>query len=176
MKRKVLIIEDDHSLARVLCHNLTYEGFEVAVTGDGLDAVTLAEEEKPDLVLLDLMLPGLDGIEVCRRLAQGPVRMGLIIITARNQKQDKLQAFQLGADDYVTKPFSPDELRARVKVQLRRRASKGGEAPDEVRMDNVVLRFKEPFEGSLDQQIIFDNQNLFHRKSQRTGLTYQNTG
>lgn len=120
MKRKVLIIEDDHSLARVLCHNLTYEGFEVAVTGDGLDAVTLAEEEKPDLVLLDLMLPGLDGIEVCRRLAQGPVRMGLIIITARNQKQDKLQAFQLGADDYVTKPFTLDELLARVHAVLRR--------------------------------------------------------
>lgn len=120
MKRKVLVVEDDQSLARMLCHNLNYEGFEVVVAGDGRSAVTLAEDEKPDLALLDLTLPGLDGLEVCRRFAQGPVRMGLIIITARSQKQDKLQAFQLGADDYVTKPFTLDELLARVHAVLRR--------------------------------------------------------
>jgi DNA-binding response OmpR family regulator len=120
MKRKVLVVEDDLSLARVLRHNLNYEGFEVEVTNDGLAAVSLAEVRKPDLVLLDLMLPGLNGIEVCRRLAQEPVRPGLIIITARNYKQDKLQAFQLGADDYVIKPFTLDELLARVHAVLRR--------------------------------------------------------
>lgn len=120
MKRKVLVVEDDQSLARMLCHNLNYEGFEVVVAGDGRSAVTVAEDEKPDLALLDLTLPGLDGLEVCRRLAQGAIRMGLIIITARNQKQDKLQAFQLGADDYVTKPFTLDELLARVHAVLRR--------------------------------------------------------
>ena len=120
MKRKVLVIEDDLSLARVLCHNLNYEGFEVVVANDGLAALNLAEAERPDLVLLDLMLPGLDGIEICRRLAQEPARSGLIIITARNQKQDKLQAFRLGADDYVTKPFTLDELLARIHAVLRR--------------------------------------------------------
>jgi two-component system, OmpR family, alkaline phosphatase synthesis response regulator PhoP len=120
MKRKILIVEDDLSLARILCHNLNYEGFEVVTANNGLDALSQAESHKPDLVLLDLMLPGLDGIEVCRALARQPLRMGMIIITARNQKQDKLQAFQLGADDYVTKPFTLDELLARVHAVLRR--------------------------------------------------------
>lgn len=120
MKRKVLVVEDDVSLARVLCHNLNYEGFEVVTTNNGLDALSQAESHKPDLVILDLMLPGLDGLEVCRSLARQPLRMGLIIITARNQKQDKLLAFQLGADDYVTKPFTLDELLARVHAVLRR--------------------------------------------------------
>jgi two-component system response regulator VicR len=120
MKRKVLVVEDDLSLARVLCHNLNYEGFEVLTVHNGPDALAQAEAQKPDLVLLDLMLPGLDGLEVCRSLARQPLRMGLIIITARNQKQDKLQAFQLGADDYVTKPFTLDELLARVHAVLRR--------------------------------------------------------
>ncbi|HEX5430317.1 MAG TPA: response regulator transcription factor [Bryobacteraceae bacterium] len=120
MKRKVLVVEDDRSLAQILCHNLAYEGFEVVAANDGPAALKLAEAHKPDLVLLDLMLPGLDGIEVCRTLAQEPVRTGLIIITARNQKQDKLQAFEFGADDYVTKPFTLDELLARVHAVLRR--------------------------------------------------------
>lgn len=120
MKQKVLVIEDDLSLARVLQHNLNYEGFEVTVANDGIAGLEVLEAEKPDLVLLDLMLPGLDGLEVCRRMPHGPVRAGLIIITARNQKQDKLRAFQLGADDYVAKPFTLDELLARVHAVLRR--------------------------------------------------------
>lgn len=120
MKRKVLIIEDDVSLARVLNHNLNYEGFDVEVANDGLAALARAHDQKPDLVLLDLMLPGLDGIEICRRLTREPIRPGLIVITARNQKQYKLQAFDLGADDYVTKPFTLDELLARVHAVLRR--------------------------------------------------------
>lgn len=120
MKRKVLIVEDYLSLARVLCHNLNYEGFEVVAANNGLNALRQAEAQKPDLVLLDLMLPGLDGLEVCRSLTCQAPRMGLIIISARNQKRDKLEAFQLGADDYVTKPFTLDELLARVHAVLRR--------------------------------------------------------
>lgn len=120
MKRKVLVVEDDLSLARVVEHNLNYEGFEVHVASDGLSALRMAEVQKPDLILLDLTLPGLDGVEVCRRIAEKPVRTGLIIITARNRKEDKLQAFRLGADDYVTKPFTLDELLARINAVLRR--------------------------------------------------------
>jgi DNA-binding response OmpR family regulator len=120
VKRKILVIEDDISLARVVCDNLVYEDFDVALASDGYAALKKAESYKPDLILLDLMLPGLNGIEVCRRLAQKPLRSGLIILTARNQKEDKLQAFRLGADDYVTKPFTLDELLARVHAVLRR--------------------------------------------------------
>src|SRR5579871_3676954 len=119
MKRKILIVEDDVSLARVLCDNLCYEGFDVELANDGPSALKKAESIKPDLILLDLMLPGLNGMEVCRRLAQR-ASPGVIIITARNEKDDKLQAFQLGADDYVTKPFTLDELLARVNAVLRR--------------------------------------------------------
>jgi two-component system alkaline phosphatase synthesis response regulator PhoP len=120
MKRKILVVEDDISLARVLCDNLVYEDFDVTLVSDGNAALRKTEECRPDLILLDLMLPGLPGIEVCRRLSQKPSNAGLIILTARNQKDDKLQAFQLGADDYVTKPFTLDELLARVNAVLRR--------------------------------------------------------
>ena len=120
MKRKLLVVEDDVSLARVLCDNLVYEDYEVALAGDGSSALRKIEAFRPDLILLDLMLPEMDGFEVCHRLGQKPTRPGLIVITARNQKTDKLQAFRLGADDYVTKPFTLDELLARVQAVLRR--------------------------------------------------------
>lgn len=120
MKRKILVVEDDLSLARVVCDNLIYENFDVDLAGDGQSALKKLENYKPDLILLDLMLPKLNGFDVCRRLTQKPLAFGLIIITARSQKNDKLQAFQLGADDYVTKPFTLDELLARVHAVLRR--------------------------------------------------------
>ncbi|MGA2715784.1 MAG: response regulator transcription factor [Bryobacteraceae bacterium] len=120
MKRQILVVEDDVSLAGVLCDNLVYEGFEVALATDGDSALEKAGALQLDLVLLDLMLPKLSGMEVCRRLPPKPSRPGLIIITARDQKEDRLQAFQMGADDYVTKPFSLDELLARVHAVLRR--------------------------------------------------------
>jgi DNA-binding response OmpR family regulator len=120
MKRRILVVEDDVSLARVLCDNLVYEGFNVVLARDGQAALTKAEALQPDLVLLDLMLPGLNGFEVCRRLAREPARTAVIMITARDQKHDKLQGFQMGADDYVTKPFTLDELLARVHAVMRR--------------------------------------------------------
>jgi DNA-binding response OmpR family regulator len=120
MKRQILVVEDDVSLARILCDNLVYEGFDVALATDGHSALTKAGALNVDLVLLDLMLPKLSGMEVFRRLPPKPSRPGLIIITARDQKEDRLKAFQMGADDYVTKPFSLDELLARVHAVLRR--------------------------------------------------------
>jgi DNA-binding response OmpR family regulator len=120
MRRQILVVEDDVSMARVLCDNLVYEGFDVSLAKDGHSALEKAQALDLDLVLLDIMLPGLDGMEVCRRLPPKPTRPGLIIITARDQKDDRLKAFQLGADDYVTKPFSLDELLARVHAVLRR--------------------------------------------------------
>jgi len=120
MKRRILVVEDDVSLARVLCDNLLYEGFEVALAADGRHALEKHDAFNPDLVLLDLTLPGLDGFEVCRQLHREQSRTGIIILTARTQKQDKLQGLRLGADDYITKPFALDELLARIEAVLRR--------------------------------------------------------
>ncbi len=120
MKRRILVVEDDSSLARVLCDNLIYEGFDVALAADGRRALKEHESFNPDLVLLDLTLPGLDGLEVCRKLNQAQSRTGIIIVTARAQKEDKLQGLRLGADDYITKPFALDELLARIEAVLRR--------------------------------------------------------
>ena len=120
MKRRILVVEDDASLARVLCDNLVYEGFDVALAGDGLRALKEHHVFNPDLVLLDLTLPGLDGLEVCRRLNREQSRTGIIVLTARTQNDDKVQGLRLGADDYITKPFALDELLARIHAVLRR--------------------------------------------------------
>jgi len=120
MKRRILVVEDDSSLARVLCDNLVYEGFEVALAADGRRALKERHVFKPDLVLLDLMLPGLDGFEVCKKLTEEQSRTAIIILTARSQKEDKVQGLRLGADDYITKPFALDELLARIQAVLRR--------------------------------------------------------
>jgi DNA-binding response OmpR family regulator len=120
MKRRILVVEDDTSLARVLCDNLVYEGFDVVHACDGRRALEEGNAFKPDLVLLDLTLPGLDGFEVCRKLAEEESRTAIIMLTARGQKEDKVQGLRLGADDYITKPFSLDELLARIHAVLRR--------------------------------------------------------
>jgi two-component system, OmpR family, alkaline phosphatase synthesis response regulator PhoP len=120
MKRRILVVEDDVSLARLLFDNLIYEGFDVALATDGQRALKEHDTFNPDLVLLDLTLPGLEGLEVCRRLNREQSRTAIIILTARTQKEDKVQGLRLGADDYITKPFALDELLARIEAVLRR--------------------------------------------------------
>jgi DNA-binding response OmpR family regulator len=120
MKRRILVVEDDTSLARLLCDNLAFEGFDVEHAADGAETLQKAAQFGPALVLLDLMLPNLDGFEVCRTLTARFPQLRIIILTARTQKEDKLRGLQIGADDYVTKPFALDELLARVHAVLRR--------------------------------------------------------
>jgi DNA-binding response OmpR family regulator len=119
MKKRILVVEDDRSLARVLRDNLVFEGFDVECVADGNAAVNAARALVPDLVILDVMLPGRDGFELCGLLRQGGATP-IIMLTARSQKADKLRGLQLGADDYVTKPFDVEELMARVHAVLRR--------------------------------------------------------
>jgi len=122
----VLLVEDDPTVREVVVRYLEREGLEVDAVGDGESALACAEVRWPDLVVLDLMLPRLDGFEVCRRLrAQAPVPV--IMLTARGDEDDRVLGLELGADDYVAKPFSPRELTARVKAVLRR--ANGGLAP-----------------------------------------------
>ncbi|MBI4278594.1 MAG: response regulator transcription factor [Armatimonadetes bacterium] len=116
---KVLIVEDEETMARSLRLLLKKEGYDAAVARDGPAAVEAARREAPDLILLDVMLPGLDGIEVCRQVRAFSL-VPIIMLTARTAEVDKVVGLEVGADDYVTKPFSPRELVARVKAHLRR--------------------------------------------------------
>ena len=120
MKKRLLIVEDDASLVRLLRDSLVYEGFAVDCVSSGVHAIEKVRSARPDLVLLDIMIPDLNGFDVCRALSAERDRVPIIIITARTQQQDKVLGLRLGADDYVTKPFSLDELLARIDAVLRR--------------------------------------------------------
>ena len=117
--RRILIVEDEASLADSIRYNLEREGYEVVVADDGRDAIRLARMESPDLVLLDLMLPMMSGLDVCRSL-RAESNVPIIIVTAKDGEADKVAGLELGADDYVTKPFAMRELMARVGANLRR--------------------------------------------------------
>ena len=117
---RILVVEDERAIAFALDADLRSEGYVVTVAPTGDQALERARTEPFDLVLLDVMLPGKDGFEVCRELRRGGFRAPIIMLTARAQEAEKVMGLELGADDYVTKPFSPRELRARVKAALRR--------------------------------------------------------
>jgi two-component system, OmpR family, response regulator VicR len=120
MKRqRILIVEDDSALARVLSDNLSFSGFDVDWVDDGAEVLNKVRASSPDLVLLDVMLPGRDGFNLCGLIRQGG-RTPVIMLTARDQKSDKLKGLELGADDYITKPFDFEELQARIRAVLRR--------------------------------------------------------
>ncbi len=138
---RVLVVEDDPDMAVGLRDNLEFEGFEVSVARNGEAAVSLATEQRPDLILLDIMLPGRDGLDVCRILRRRGLAMPVIMLTARGQESDKIIGLETGADDYVTKPFSVRELMARVRAQLRRTAQQAGDT-DLYRFGDVELDFR----------------------------------
>jgi two-component system phosphate regulon response regulator PhoB len=121
-KPTLLLVEDDRALADLLTWHFTREGYEIVRTADGDEALLLAEERTPDLVILDWMIEGVTGIEVCRRLRRrnSTARVPIIMLTARGEESDRIRGLETGADDYVTKPFSPRELIARVGAVLRR--------------------------------------------------------
>ena len=135
---RILVIEDEPSIASGLEDDLKLEGYEVEVLSDGETASRRAREQSFDLIILDVMLPHKDGFEVCRELRRAGLRTPVILLTAKTQESDKVLGLELGADDYVTKPFSPRELRARVKAALRRAA---GEIPEIYRFGEVEVDF-----------------------------------
>ena len=123
-KKVILVVEDEAAMVRLLRDNLTYEGYEVLVAADGETAVEVALQARPDLILLDIMLPKLDGLSVCRQLREKRLDTAIIMLTARSLEQDKITGLKIGADDYMTKPFSISELLARTEATLRRAARK----------------------------------------------------
>jgi DNA-binding response OmpR family regulator len=118
-KIKVLIVEDEKRIVDLIRLYLEREGYAISVASDGMEALSLFREHRPDLVILDLMLPGIDGLEVCRKIRQIST-VPIIILTAKGEETDKVVGLSIGADDYVTKPFSPKELLARIRAILRR--------------------------------------------------------
>ena len=135
---RILVVEDEPPLALGLEDDLKLEGYDVEVVRDGETASRRAREQSFDLIILDVMLPHKDGFEVCRELRRAGLRTPVILLTARTQESDKVLGLELGADDYVTKPFSPRELRARVKAALRRAA---GEMPEIYRFGDAEVDF-----------------------------------
>jgi two-component system phosphate regulon response regulator PhoB len=135
----VLIVEDDESLSTLLSYNLQKEGYRVGLARDGDEALVMAGEEAPDLVLLDWMLPRVSGIEVCRRLRQrtDTQNVPIIMVTARGEEAERVRGLDTGADDYVAKPFSMVELFARIRAVLRR--IRPGLAEDQIRVGDVLL-------------------------------------
>jgi len=127
---RVLVVEDEQDVADLIRYNLAKEGYDVQLVGNGADALKLARESRPEVILLDIMVPQLNGWEVCRRLKQDPETraISVIMVTGRVEEGDKVLGFEMGADDYVTKPFSPRELVARVRAVARR--GKNVEAAD----------------------------------------------
>jgi two-component system phosphate regulon response regulator PhoB len=135
-KQKILVIEDERSLVEVLTYNLTNEGFEVISATDGQEGLRRAQRDLPDLVILDLMLPVIDGLQVCRQLRSDPKTQDLriLMLTARSEEIDEIVGFNMGADDYVTKPFKIKPLIHRIKALLRRAV------PDRAHADRVAVQ------------------------------------
>ena len=146
---KILIVEDDEDILEMIAYNLKKESYKVLTALDGEKAVLEAKKKQPDLIILDLMLPGIDGLDVCKTLKkdEATARIPIIMVTAKSQEVDKIVGLELGADDYITKPFSPKELLARIKAVLRRykmpviekRIVKGDLIVDKVKFKVIVF-------------------------------------
>nr|WP_321260366.1 response regulator transcription factor [uncultured Pseudodesulfovibrio sp.] len=151
--QKVLVVEDHRDTRELLKYNLSAAGFDVAAAEDGQLGLNLAQAFKPDIILLDLMMPGTDGLEVCRQLKGDPAlaRIPVIMLTAKGEEVDKIVGLELGADDYVVKPFSPRELVLRIKAILRRYGAPEPNAPKFWEREGLKIDF-EAHQISIDEE------------------------
>lgn len=156
VKRKVLVVEDEADIRELVRYNLEQEGFSVIEAGDGELGLSLARRERPTLLVLDLMLPGMDGLDLCRRLRseEPTARLPILVLTARATEVDKVLGLEMGADDYLTKPFSPRELLARVKALLRRAYGPDTGRPREVFERGRLRVDLDTYEVSVDGRAV----------------------
>jgi len=156
MQQHVLIVEDEPTLSRLLSYNLTQEGYNTQVIENGNEALQAIQAQSYDLIILDLMLPGLSGFEVLEKLRKKGIKTPVIILTARNGEEEIVQGLKLGADDYVTKPFGVAELLARVSAVLRRTGAKGEEVSGEDKVINLgdILIYPDKYEVVLHGESI----------------------
>jgi len=139
---RILVVEDEPGIALGLEDDLKIEGYEVEVAGDGITALRWAREGAFDLIVLDVMLPGKDGFDVCRELRRGGYRTPILMLTAKTQEAEKVLGLELGADDYMTKPFGTRELRARIKALLRRAGGEQQDQPNSYCFGDVEVDFR----------------------------------
>ncbi|MCA1042229.1 response regulator YycF [Bacillus infantis] len=162
MDKKILVVDDEKPIADILQFNLKKEGYEVHCAYDGNEALEKVEEVKPDLILLDIMLPQRDGMEVCREVRK-KYEMPIIMLTAKDSEIDKVLGLELGADDYVTKPFSNRELIARVKANLRRHQQIAAKADEEEETNEIAI-------GSL---VIHPDAYVVSKRGETIELTHR---
>jgi two-component system alkaline phosphatase synthesis response regulator PhoP len=176
-KEKILVVEDDEDILELIDYNLTREGYKVLKAVSGEEALITEKREKPDLVILDLMLPGMDGLEVCRHIRSGSRggNVPIIIVTAKGEESDVVTGLELGADDYVVKPFSPRVLVARIRNVLRR-----GKGEEELPADGVLERHgihihpgrREVRAGSSAVDLTFTEFNILQFLARRPGWVF----
>lgn len=152
---RILVVEDEENILELIRYNLAREGYRVTCASSGETGLDTARSEQPDLILLDLMLPGLDGLGVCRELKRDPMThdMAVIMVTARGEESDIVAGLELGADDYVLKPFSPRVLLSRVKAVLRRKQAPPAEASEVIRIHPLTLH-------PGRHEVLLDNRKL----------------
>ncbi len=155
MSDKILVVDDEKSISKIIAYNLKKEGYEVLCADDGEMGLQLALSEKPDLILLDIMMPKMDGYEVCRKIREQS-NVPIIMLTARADEVDKVNGLEIGADDYVTKPFGNRELIARVKAHLRRSS---GNTKSSSKINSLSKNFEEFGEITID----FDRYEVYKR-------------
>jgi len=157
MSSTILLVEDEATLRDTLAYRLRHDGYQVVTAADGVQAVDAARKTRPDLIVLDLMLPGLDGLEVCKQVRTMPETQSapIIMLTARAEESDKILGLELGADDYVTKPFSWPELRARIRTQLRRQEQNAADSLANPTKQGVIEA--DPLRIDLDRRQVLLN-------------------
>lgn len=160
-KKTILIVDDEKPIIDILVYNLKKEGYETLEASDGITAVNIALEKKPDLILLDIMLPGMDGLTVCKKI-RNTLNIPIIMLSAKDEEIDKILGLELGADDYITKPFSVRELMARIKANLRKADITKKDKSDEQQNQNNTHKIKvgqleldlEKFEVKVGKNVI----------------------
>lgn len=165
MKEKIVVIDDDEKITSMLRRALSFEGYSVAVAGDGQDGLRRVLEHEPDVIVLDVMMPKVDGWEVCRRIREGGIGTPVLMLTAKDEISDRVKGLDLGADDYLVKPFALEELLARIRVLLRRRSTEKTERPanrlqyEDLEMD---LDTREVFRGGKLVELTTKEFDLLH--------------
>ena len=159
--KKILIIEDEENIRELVTYNLKANGYETIEAEDGLTGITQAYKVKPDLILLDIMLPGKDGYEICRELRQDNIKTPIIMLTAKSEEVDKVLGLEFGADDYVAKPFGIRELLARIKAVLRRADMNNPEASEETQEEDLEnITAGNIFIDQRRHQVIVDGEQI----------------
>jgi two-component system phosphate regulon response regulator PhoB len=174
---RILVVDDEEDILELVRYNLAKDGYEVALAATGEEALAAMAAHPPDLLVLDLMLPGLDGLEVCRRVRSDPrtAPVCIVMLTAKGQEADIVAGLELGADDYVTKPFSPRVLIARIRAALRRRTRQAaGDEDAEVAIDDLVIRpgRHEVLVQGNSVDLTFTEFRLLHFLARRPGWVF----